>query len=86
MVRAVGRLSCAPNQHITLCDIREMAIQSQDAVIQFQQLVGAAAVRSRKLAFVTARSLARLQARRLTDRPDVEFFEDIEAAERWLTL
>jgi hypothetical protein len=84
MVEAVARLGCAPHQHVTLCDIRAMAIQSQDAVGHFSRLVGAEPIRSRKLAFVTAKSLSRLQARRLTDRPDVEFFETIEAAEAWL--
>jgi hypothetical protein len=84
MVAAVARLHCPPNQHLTLCDIREMAIQSQDAVGHFTRLVGAEPIRSRMLAFVTAKSLARLQARRLTDRADVEFFDTVAAAEAWL--
>jgi hypothetical protein len=84
MIDAVARLGCAPHQHLTICDIRGMAIQSQDAVGHFSRLVGAEPVRSRKLAFVTAKSLARLQARRLTDRPDVAFFETVDAAEAWL--
>lgn len=84
MVDAVARLGCPPHEHLTMCDIRAMAIQSQDAVGHFSRLVGAEPIRSRKLAFVTAKSLARLQARRLTDRADVEFFETVEAAEAWL--
>ena len=86
MAKAIASLRCAPNSHITLVDIRDMAIQSRDAVDDFTKLVGSEAVRSRKLAFVTARSLALHQARRLTDRRDVELFETLEAAEAWLGL
>lgn len=84
MAEAVAALDCAPNQHLTLADIRDMAIQSQKAVGAFMGLVGSEGVRSRKLAFVTSRSLARMQARRLTSRPDVEYFDDVESAEAWL--
>ena len=41
-------------------------------------------IRSRKLAFVCASNLARLQAQRLTDREEVRFFDDAGAAEAWL--
>lgn len=84
IVRAQTRLECAPNDHLTLCDIRDMAIQSQSAVEAFMRVVGSDRIRSRKLAFVVARSLARMQARRLTTRPNVEFFEDVTDAEAWL--
>lgn len=84
--RAVADLGCVPNTHVTLADIRDMAIQSQAAVEAFMQVVGSPAIRSRKLAFVVARSLARMQARRLTSRPDVEFFETVAAAEAWLDV
>ncbi|MDO6414321.1 hypothetical protein Q4F19_07995 [Sphingomonas sp. BIUV-7] len=84
MAEAVAGLGCLPNQHLTICDIRGMAIQSQEAVGRFSQLVGTEKVRSRKLAFVTTKSLARIQARRLTDRREVEFFDTIVAAEVWL--
>lgn len=75
---------CAANQHLTLCDIRGMDIQSQERVEEFSQLVGSDAVRSRRLAFVTAKSLARLQARRLSSRAGLEFFSDPESACAWL--
>ena len=83
---AVAALGCAPHQHLTLADIRDMAIQSQTAVDGFMGLVGSHGVRSRKLAFITSRSLARMQARRLTSRPDVEFFDDVPSAEAWLEV
>jgi hypothetical protein len=86
MARAVAALGCAPHQHLTLADIRQMAIQSQKAVEAFMGLVGSEGIRSQKLAFITSRSLARMQARRLTSRPGVEFFDDIESAEAWLDV
>lgn len=77
-------LTCKPNQHVTLCDIRAMKIQAQDAVSAFSDLVNDPGLRSRRLAFVTATSLARVQARRLTDRPGVGFFADAATAKAWL--
>jgi hypothetical protein len=81
---AVSQMRCELNEHTTLCDIKAMKIQSQEMVLAFQQLVGSAAIKSRRLAFVTGSTLARLQAQRLTDRPDVAFFKDTEEAETWL--
>jgi hypothetical protein len=81
---ARSRLSCLANQHLTLCDVRQMKIQSQEIVAAFAQVVGASGLRSRKLAFVTGSSLARLQAKRLTDREGVRFFSDPNEAEHWL--
>lgn len=80
----VRRLGTAPGEHLTLCDITAMSIQSQEMVGRFSALVGSPAVRSRRLAFVTGATLARLQARRLTDREGVAFFADVEAATAWL--
>ena len=84
LVEAIATLSCRPNDHVTLCDIREMDIQSQGRVEEFSKLVGSNDVRSRLLAFVVAKSLSRLQARRLTSREGVDYFTDIEAARNWL--
>ncbi|MGC6328922.1 hypothetical protein ACNI3R_05555 [Rhizorhabdus sp. FW153] len=85
MVEAIATLACAANDHLTLCDICEMDIQSQERVGEFAKLVGSDDVRSRRLAFVTARSLARLQAKRLTSREGVAFFTDKGEAVDWLT-
>lgn len=84
LVDAIASLGCAANDHLTLCDIREMDIQSQERVGEFAKLVGSDDVRSRRLAFVTARSLARLQAKRLTSREGVEFFTEADEALDWL--
>lgn len=80
----VPTLNCGPNEHITLVDVTEMRIQLQDIVAMFAKIVSTPQHRSRRLAFVTGSSLARMQTRRLTDRPDVEFFTDHDAAKHWL--
>ena len=84
IVAALPRLGCPANTHLTLCDITAMSIQSQEMVQRFTALIGSPAVRSHRLAFVTGATLARLQARRLTDREGVAFFDDAGAARDWL--
>jgi hypothetical protein len=84
LVDVIARLPCPANSHLTLCDIREMKIQSQERVEEFTRLVGADEIRSSRLAFVTGTSLARLQARRLTAREGVGFFSDPASARDWL--
>ncbi|HUD95407.1 hypothetical protein [Sphingobium sp.] len=71
--------------HLTLVDIKQMKIQAQSVVNGFSSLLASPDVRSRRLAFICSSTLARLQAQRLTDREDVEFFDDEAKAERWLT-
>lgn len=78
------RLRCGPNQHLTLVDIRAMRIQSQDSVAAFQQVLGDPRMVSRRLAFVVARSLARLQIRRAAAEREAAYFTAIEDAEAWL--
>lgn len=77
-------LRCGPNEHLMLCDVRAMKIQTQDIVSVFSTVVGAPRLRSKRLAFVTGSSLSRLQAKRLTHRPGVSFFSDVADAENWL--
>jgi len=70
--------------HLTLVDIREMKIQSQEVVAAFSSHMASPGIQSHKLAFVCSSSLARLQAQRLTDRENVEFFDLLDEAEQWL--
>lgn len=82
---AHARLGCAPNQHLTLNDVREMSIQPQDAVKAFQEMLADPAYRSRRLAFVVSPTLARGQlARALDGRPNTRLFDDVTEAEAWL--
>ena len=77
-------LTCGPNQHLTLCDVSAMKIQAQDIVGAFSKVVGHPKFQSKRLAFVTGSSLARMQARRLTSREGVAYFTECDAAKDWL--
>ncbi|MDG5487017.1 hypothetical protein NYR55_00040 [Sphingomonas sp. BGYR3] len=70
--------------HVTLADVREMQIQSQEMVEAFRRMLNDPHVQSRKLAFVTASSLARMQLIRAAEARVARLFESVEAAERWL--
>lgn len=84
LTHAIERLGTEPNAHRTLCDITAMKIQTQESVAIFAGVVGSPKLRSAKLAFVTGATLARMQARRLTSRENVAFFDDVEQALCWL--
>jgi len=77
-------LSCRPNQHLTINDIRDMKIQSQDIVDGFRALLADPAYRSRRLAFVVGPTLARTQLVRALASRTARCFEDFWSAEAWL--
>lgn len=79
-----ARLTCGPNQHLTLNDLRGMKVQAQDIVAAFQSLLADPTHRSRRLAFVVSRTLARSQLVRALDGRDARCFEDVATAEQWL--
>lgn len=79
-----ARLTCGPNQHVTLNDLTGMKVQAQDIVTTFQSLLADPAYRSRKLAFVVDRTLARSQLMRALNGRTAKCFEDRVTAERWL--
>lgn len=82
---AHARLTCAPNEHLTLNDVRDMKIQSQEMVEAFRSMLASdSAFRSRRLAFVVSPTLARTQLMRAVDRRDARCFEGPWAAEAWL--
>jgi hypothetical protein len=82
--KAHAMLTCGPNEHLTLNDLRGMKIQSREAVDSFQQMLADPAFRSRRLAFVVALTLAQSQLYRALDGRDACCFEDPSAAEAWL--
>ena len=67
-------LRCRQNEHLTLVDIREMDIQAQDSVVAFQRVLTDPSKTSKRLAFVVARSLARMQIKRAADSRDARYF------------
>jgi len=78
------QLNCGPNEHVTLVDIREMKIQPQEMVEAFSTVLADPRHRSRKLAFVCATSLARMQLRRAAGERDARYFSEPADAEAWL--
>jgi len=84
LTESLYRLGCSLNDHLTLCDVSAMKMQTQDMVGVFSNVVGDPVFRSRKLAFVTGSTLARMQTRRLTNREGVAYFTDADEAKTWL--
>lgn len=81
---AHAELRCAPNEHLTLNDLRGMKIQPQEIVAAFREVLADPRYRSRKLAFVTEPTLARAQLLRALGSRGVHCFDSVEAAEAWL--
>jgi hypothetical protein len=71
-------------RHLTLCDIGACKIQLQEVVDAFRRLLDDPALMSRRIAFVTGNSPAKMQIRRLVNRDTARAFERVEDAERWL--
>jgi len=82
--KAHRELRCAPNQHATLVDIRDMKIQSQDIVAAFRNVLANPEHQSRRLAFVIASTLARMQVIRAVDEREARYFGTMEEAEAWV--
>jgi hypothetical protein len=82
--RAHAQLRCGPNQHLTIADTRAIAIQTQDMVARWGGILADPAYRSRRLAFVTASTLARMQLQRAIGSRDAQVFTDPAEAEAWL--
>lgn len=82
--RAHAQLGCGPNRHLTLNDVRQMKIQTQEIVAAFRTMLSDPVCKSRRLAFVAAPTLARGQLLRALQDRDARCFETIEAAEAWL--
>lgn len=81
---AHARLRCGPNQHLTFTDVRGLTIQTQDIVGRWGQVLADPTYRSRRLGFVTASTLARMQLQRAIGSRDAQVFTDEREATAWL--
>ena len=77
-------LRSASNQHVTCVDIREMQIQSQESVAAFQKVLAIPARKGKAIAFVVSQSLARMQAQRVANGREANFFASVGEATMWL--
>lgn len=81
---AIGKLRCGINQHFTLCDVSGCELSTPDVAAALQRVIGNPIFRSRKCAMVVRGALARLQAKRVVQRQDIQMFDQIADAEAWL--
>ena len=83
--RAYAELGEA-GDHVTLCDVSECKIQSQESFEQFRGLLMERSRWGRRMAFVVPKgSLAGLQVSRLVaQRPDLRVFNAMPEAIAWL--
>jgi hypothetical protein len=82
-----ANLACPRNAHHTLVDLTRFPLQPQDVTARFHQILGDAATRSARLAFVLGDSPVRMQVRRLiAGRNDVALFADEASAMAWLKM
>ncbi len=81
---AHAELGLAPNQHLTLNDLRGMQIQKQEVIDAFQQGLAVPEEKARKLAIIVDAAMARGQASRAIASSDTRYFSDLGEAEAWL--
>ncbi len=81
---AFARLRCGANQHRTLVDTSRISVQTQGMVTRFGAAISAPAFRARRIAFITASSLARSQLQRAIGARDARVFTDEGDATEWL--
>ncbi|RYD58851.1 MAG: hypothetical protein EOP60_02795 [Sphingomonadales bacterium] len=81
---AHAELRCRQNRHVTLNDVRDMKIQSQEMVDAFRGLLSDPIYRSRRLAFVVGPTLTRTQLARAISHREARCFDDCWTAEAWL--
>ena len=85
LLLAHRRLGCRrKGGPLTINDISGMAIQSQDVVARWGEFLADPAHRSRRLAFVVASTLARMQLQRVIGSRDAQVFTDPAEAEAWV--
>lgn len=81
---AIARLRCPRNEHLTLVDMRAAGIQTQETVGRWRIMNADPVFRSRRLAFVTGATLARMQLQRTIAGIGAQVFTDEAEAEAWL--
>lgn len=70
---------------VSVCDYREAGTQSREVAAALEELVRDPPVRSRRIAIIATKPLAKIQARRLVaTRPEFRFFDTPEAGRAWV--
>lgn len=85
LLRVHQRMNCGcKGGPLTVTDVTGMSIQSQDVVSRWGKFLANPAHRSRRLAFVTGSTLARMQLERASAGRGARVFTDAAEAEAWL--
>lgn len=71
-------------RHIGLSDLKELVIQSQEAVASFGRVLHDPRVMPLRHAVVTPMSLVRSQFLRVAPNAALKLFDDVDAARAWL--
>ncbi len=83
--RAVRRIRATGRTPVSLCDLSNAMVQSQEVVAAFVQMMESPAVRSGRVAVYTSGALTKLQAERANqDHDEFRFFTDKDEARAWL--
>lgn len=82
--RAITRLGCPPNQHLFFCDATGTHLSTPEVAAALHHAISNPLFRAKRCTIVVSSMLARLQARRVVDRADVQLFDDLAKAEAWL--
>lgn len=81
---AIDSLALARHEHLTLIDVSDFSLQSQDVVAALQSVLGNPLYASRRLAVITDKSLSPMQVQRVLKRDTAQWFDDRREAEAWL--
>lgn len=82
---AVRAMGLGSGEFVLLVDVAEDAVQTQEVMKAFMDLIQNSTFKARRIASVRKGALNRLQSRRLRDvRSNVEVFDDTASAEAWL--
>ncbi len=81
---AIDSLGLAPHEHLTLIDVSNFSLQSQEVVAALQSTFGNPRYASRRLAVITDKSLSPMQVLRFLKRDHAQWFDDRRVAEAWL--
>lgn len=81
---ASRHLTAPPERQVMVNDISAMNIQSQEIVDAFRRVMGDVRYRDRRVGFVVASTLARMQLSRIIGSRTAQMFATSAEAEDWL--
>jgi hypothetical protein len=82
---AAAAMGCRSREFLLYVDTARCAIQSQEVVALFQELIATAPRKARRIAIMQGTSLTKMQTRRIVAGNDhIAHFSDEAEAEEWL--